>query len=80
MTRPADGRHNCPGQCGYRVARHQLSCRDCWYRLPVALREAVSDAYRTKKARPNDTHAAAAHRRAVADAFAWYRANKRSSS
>lgn len=70
--------HPCPS-CGVPgVPAHQLACKPCWFRLPQAIRDAVNGSYRAKTyaKRPNTRSAAvAAHRRALADAMAWYRDN-----
>lgn len=63
-------KHKCPGRwCTAQVSQAQLACRSCWYQLPAKLRTALNDAYRN---RHNDPHE---HRRALADALDWYRAN-----
>lgn len=58
--------HRCPGGCGRVVPRHQLSCRDDWFRLPAELRRSINAAYRRDRGR---------HLELVGDALAWYRAN-----
>lgn len=67
-------RHGCPGGCGQAISRHMLACREDWYRLPMALRLAVNESWRSMGSRRD------AHRAAVADALAWYRANPRTVS
>lgn len=66
--------HECPGGCGLQVARHMLSCKPCWYRLPAPLRDDVNFAYRHRSANPGE------HRKALTAAFAWYRDNPRAVS
>lgn len=61
--------HPCPGGCGAAVARAQLSCKPCWFRLPKPLRDDVNAAYRKRRAEP------LVHMRAIAAASQWYRAN-----
>jgi hypothetical protein len=62
--------HDCPG-CGRPgINPNRLACPRCWYRLPVSLRGAVVASWR-KAAGVGSP----AHRRALADALAWYRAN-----
>ena len=64
--------HDCPGGCGAQVPHHQLACKPCWFRLPKPLRDDVNIGYRRRA-----TDAAVSHRRALRDAFAWYRGNPR---
>lgn len=40
------GTHDCPGGCGRAVPRHWFACPDCWFRLPLSLRQPISDTYR----------------------------------
>jgi hypothetical protein len=61
--------HDCPGRCGNQVARHQLACKPCWFRLPKVYRDDVNAAYRGRARDPGR------HRRAMQQAFAWYRDN-----
>lgn len=63
-----DDTHGCPG-CGARVQRHQLACRDDWFRLPKPLRDAINSAYQHRERNP------AAHRAALRAAMDWYRRN-----
>lgn len=65
----SDDTHGCPGDCGARVLRHQLSCKPCWFRLPLPFRDAINSAYRHRAQNP------AAHRAALGAAMRWYRAN-----
>lgn len=60
--------HECPG-CGREgVPNARLSCRPCWYALPIELRNAIWTAWR------NGTGAGSmAHLRALAAARTWYR-------
>lgn len=61
--------HQCPGRCGKSVRRELFACPPCWWRLPQSLRTAINLAYPRRSTNP------AAHRAALADALAWYRAN-----
>lgn len=61
--------HECPGGCGTRIVRHMLSCRDCWFLLPGALRAASNAAFPRRLKDP------AAHREALAACLSWYRDN-----
>lgn len=70
--------HGCPGDCGRQVPRHQLACRDCWWRLPEPLRHRVTAAYTARRRNPSDDSRAAEHRQAMTVAIAWYRTNGRS--
>lgn len=63
--------HKCPGGCDTDVPRARLSCRPCWYRLPVDLRATLNEAYRARGAHT------APHRAALRDAIEWYRNNPR---
>lgn len=38
----ADGRHRCPGGCGYDVRNRLYACPGDWARLPPELRAAIS--------------------------------------
>lgn len=71
----AEPMHGCPG-CGTQVRRSLLACRDCWRSLPADLRDPVNAAWRRRRANPRDVVAAVAHRAAVVDALAWYRARR----
>jgi hypothetical protein len=51
------------------VPRHQLACKPCWFRLPKIYRDEVNAAYRRRATDPS------LHRRALRQAFAWYRDN-----
>jgi hypothetical protein len=64
--------HYCPGGCGGKVAAHQLACRADWFRLPVALRGAVTAAWDRGKGKDTPQHTAA-----VRDALDWYEAHPR---
>lgn len=65
-------KHACPGRCGRSVGRSLLACRDCWARLPLILRTAVTEGYARIRRNRND---GTAHRAAVLEALAWYRDN-----
>lgn len=54
----------CPGGCGHQVPVELISCRRCWYRLPLPLRQAIHTACR---------RAAASRAAAIAVARDWYR-------
>lgn len=59
--------HDCPGGCGRDVQYDYLSCRVCWYRLPLDLRNAVWDSWKVRDMK--------AHGAALKDARQWYVAN-----
>lgn len=62
--------HECPGGCGRRdIAYTQLSCRPCWFRLPMALRTAVTTAWQNRR-QPGGL---ARHSDAIRAAKDWYR-------
>lgn len=61
--------HDCPGDCGLRIARNMLSCHSCWYRLPGNLRGRLNAAYPQRQKNP------AAHRDALTGCLKWYRDN-----
>jgi hypothetical protein len=65
-----DSRHACPGHCGAQVTRSKLACRNCWWRLPLPLRQAVTAAYARRAVDPS------AHRAAMVAAFDWYDADR----
>lgn len=58
--------HACPGGCHRQVPQEHLSCKDCWYALPLRLRRAIHTSYGID----SDLHADA-----VADAICWYADN-----
>lgn len=60
---PTINMHRCPGQCGRKVPNHLFACRPCWYRLPLSLRQPITDNYRRD---------AIAHAEAMAEAQLWY--------
>lgn len=61
--------HDCPGGCGRTgIAQRLFACAPCWRRLPIELREAITDAYSRRKA-----EGALPHIRAMSVAFRWYR-------
>lgn len=55
---------DCPGGCGHQVAVELISCRSCWYRLPLALRQSIHARCR---------RAAASRAAAVLVVRAWFR-------
>jgi hypothetical protein len=59
--------HDCPGGCGRPVPYQRFACGPCWYRLPVALRRAITSGWAHRADDP------AVHRRAMTDATEWYR-------
>lgn len=69
----AEQRHGCPGDCGETVARHQLACRRCWFRLPKPLRDRIDGAYRARRSAPFDAARIRAHRQLLVEATTWYR-------
>jgi hypothetical protein len=65
--------HACPGGCGNQdVSAHQLTCRRCWYRVPVELRD---DVWRTFRARRASFASMRAHAEAILAARTWFRDN-----
>jgi hypothetical protein len=49
--------HRCPGGCGKAVADHRYACGACWFRLPDAVRDRITETY----GRSPDAHARALH-------------------
>lgn len=68
VTRPRlpAATHTCPCGCGAAIARHLLSCRQGWFRLPKELRDRINAAWRRDRA---------AHAAAIRDALDFYRDN-----
>lgn len=62
--------HACPGCQAPGVNPNRLACRDCWFRLPKALRGAVVASWRNAAGAGSTEH-----RRALAAALDWYRRN-----
>ncbi|MFF5228428.1 hypothetical protein [Dactylosporangium sp. NPDC000521] len=75
MPATPTSRHGCPGDCGETVAQSQLACRACWPLLPAPLRDRINTAYRARRIAPFDAERVTAHRRVLAEALDWYRAN-----
>ncbi len=63
--------HGCPGGCGSQVRRELFACRPDWFRLPHALRAAISGAWTDGDK--------GGHLLAMADAIEWFRRNPRQS-
>ena len=63
--------HECPGGCGSRVPGALFTCKPDWFRLPHALRSAISAAWRDGDK--------SAHGQAMTRALDWYRRNPRQS-
>lgn len=55
--------HTCPGGCGRSVPDHLFACGNCWFRLPIFLRNAIRATY---KFDPD------AHQDAMAEAMKFY--------
>jgi len=63
----ADTTHECPGgDCKARVPSYQLACKADWRKLPVELQKRINAAFGRNRLE---------HRKAVAEAVAWYREN-----
>lgn len=68
ITTPPGRTHRCPGGCARQVPSHHFACRTDWFRLPINLREPISDNYLRDPA---------AHLAAMQDAMQWYREHPR---
>jgi hypothetical protein len=64
--------HPCPGGCGHHVPRKHLSCKTCWLRLPVELREEIQESYNQR-----DHDLGLRHARAITRAADWYHSHPR---
>lgn len=62
-------RHPCPGGCGFNIPRGLYACRPCWQRLPLAVRDRVTFGYANRGTNATE------HRRAMAEAAAWFARN-----
>lgn len=61
--------HECPGGgCTERIGSDRLACRNCWFRLPKALRNEIWEAYRNRVGPEGYRR----HRNAVQAAVEWY--------
>lgn len=61
--------HTCPGRCGRDdIPGNLFACRNCWLALPAEIRDRIRTNYRSDPAE---------HLRAMSDAAAWYRDNRR---
>jgi hypothetical protein len=62
--------HKCPVKsCDVRVSSELVACRPHWYMLPIALRNAIWEAYRTRRSNPGG------HAAALRAALDWWKAN-----
>jgi len=61
-------RHVCPGGCGRLVDHAKFACSQCWFALPLDLRQAINRSWRL------GVTGRAWHARAMAEAAAWFRA------
>ena len=61
---PAEGTHSCPGGCRRQLPAGRFVCRWCWWRLPPAVREAITGTH----GRGPDAWV-----EAMLGALAWYR-------
>jgi hypothetical protein len=60
--------HPCPS-CRAAIPPRLFACRPCWFRLPLDIRDRINFGYGDRQANPT------AHRRAMAEGTAWFRAN-----